>query len=301
MILVAGATGYLGREICRRLAADGRQVRALARTSSDPAVVRQLIEWGAEITLGDLRDPASLRAACRGTQAVVSTVTTTRSRQEGDTLDATDRQGQVDLIRAARDAGTRRFVLVSFTGEIRSDDDLTRAKREAEEAVRDSGMAYTILRPNFFMEAWLSPALGFDFVEGHATLYGDGTRPITWISLQDVAEYAVRSLTHPAARFATLELGGPAPLTPREVVRVFEEERGRPLQLRTVPESALRAQLDGASDPMQKAFAALMLVYARGCEIPPNRELGDDLPLHTVRAYAQAATVGAEVPPPPAG
>jgi uncharacterized protein YbjT (DUF2867 family) len=301
MILVAGATGYAGREICRRLTAEGRTVRGLVRRTSDRDTVRQLEEWGVEIAIGDVRDPASLRAACQGAQAVVSTVTTTRSRQEGDSLDASDGQGQIDLVRAARDAGVRRFVLVSFTGRIASDDPLTRAKRAAEAAMRESGMNFTILRPGIFLESWLSPALGFDYVAGRVTLYGDGTRPISWISVSDVVEYAVRSLKHPAAKDAVLELGGPEALSPLEAVRIFEEVSGRGFAVQMVPEAALRAQFEGAQDPLQRAFAALMLAYASGCEIPPNHDLGGDLPKGTVREYARAVAPRVTVPPPSVG
>lgn len=300
MILVAGATGYLGREICRRLASEGRTVRGLARRTSEPEAVRQLEGRGVGIALGDVRDPASLRAACAGVQAVISTVTTTRSRQEGDSIDASDGQGQLDLVRAARDAGVRRFVLVSYTGRITSDDPLTRAKRVVEMAVQESGMNFTILRPGIFMDAWLSPALGFDHVTGRVTVYGGGSRPISWISLSDVAEYAVRSLRHPAARDATLELGGPEALSPLQAVQVFEEVSGRSFEVQHVPEEALLAQYATAQDPLQRSFAALMLAYAAGCEIPPNRDMGSDLPQGTVRDFARVVAPRVVVAPPAA-
>jgi uncharacterized protein YbjT (DUF2867 family) len=73
MNLVVGATGMLGSEVCRRLTAAGRPVRALVRVTSDQAKVDMLKGYGAEIVQGDLRDPASLAAACRGIDAVICT------------------------------------------------------------------------------------------------------------------------------------------------------------------------------------------------------------------------------------
>ena len=73
MILVVGATGMLGGEICRRLAAKGKPVRALVRVTSDPAKVEALQAPGVELVQGDLRDPASISAACQGARAVIST------------------------------------------------------------------------------------------------------------------------------------------------------------------------------------------------------------------------------------
>ena len=79
MILIAGATGFLGGEICRRLVGSGETVRGLVRATSDHAAVERLRGLGVETVVGDVRDRPSLDAACRGVRTVVSTVTTTRS------------------------------------------------------------------------------------------------------------------------------------------------------------------------------------------------------------------------------
>src|SRR5437588_1516475 len=79
--LVVGATGMLGGAVCRRLAAAGKPVRALVRSGSDPQRVEALRETGAETVLGDLKDDASLAAACNGAAAVITTAQTVVSRQ----------------------------------------------------------------------------------------------------------------------------------------------------------------------------------------------------------------------------
>jgi uncharacterized protein YbjT (DUF2867 family) len=296
MILVAGATGFLGTRICHRLAATGRPVRGLVRRTSDPEAVAHLRDLGVRIVEGDLKDRASLDVACRGATAVVSTATTTRSRQRGDSIEMTDRQGQLDLVDAARAAGVGRFVYVSYSGAITGDDPLTVAKRSVEQRLRESGMAHTILRPTYFMEAWLSPAFGFDFPNARATIYGSGTNAISWISLGDVAEFAVRTLDDPAGENDTLELGGPEALTPLEVVHIFEEIEGRPFEVQHVLEDALRAQQRVAADSLQSAFAALMLAYAKGDQIPMEETLRRyPVRLRSVREYATgvAAHIGA--------
>ena len=95
MILIAGATGFLGGEICRRLVANGESVRGLVRHTSDPAGVDRLRTLGVQTVVGDLRDRVSLDAACSGVRMIVSTVTSTRSRQPGDSIEATDEAGNV--------------------------------------------------------------------------------------------------------------------------------------------------------------------------------------------------------------
>lgn len=293
MILVVGATGFLGAEICRRLTAQGESVRGMVRPTSDEATVRRLRALGVETVQADLRDPPSLDAACAGVSAVVSTATCTRSRQPGDSVEATDLGGQLALVDAAARAGVSRFVYVSYSGHLTQDSPLTRAKRTLEQRIRDSGMAFTILRPTYFMEVWLSPALGFDAMNGTATIYGDGTRPISFISLSDVATFAVAALRDPAAAGDLLELGGPEALTPLQVVRTFEEAGGKPLAVQHVPVEALAQQYDAASDSLAKSFAGLMLDYARGDAIPMD-DVQRRLPcsLTSVRDFARA-TLGA--------
>jgi len=114
MNLVVGATGLLGSEICRALAAEGKPVRALVRTTSDQSRVAQLESLGVEIAVGDLKDPSSLDAACRGASTVISTASATISRQEGDSIQTVDLEGQLSLINAANAAGISQFVLISF-------------------------------------------------------------------------------------------------------------------------------------------------------------------------------------------
>jgi len=113
MILVVGATGLLGRDICRRLGAAGKPVRALVRRTADRAKVDELERSGATLVRGDLKDRASLDAACRGIDTVITTASTTVSRQEGDSIQTVDQDGQVRLVDAAKAAGVTRFVYVS--------------------------------------------------------------------------------------------------------------------------------------------------------------------------------------------
>jgi uncharacterized protein YbjT (DUF2867 family) len=289
MILVAGATGLVGGEICRRLLERGEAVRALVRGTSDPARVAALREAGAETALGDLRDPGSLDAACAGMTAVISTVSSipfSFVAGEND-VTTTDTRGQANLIEAARRAGVAHFVYVSFSGQIDLDFPLRDAKRATEARLRASGMTYTILRPSFFMDAWLSPAVGFDPVNAGATIHGKGTHPISWIAAGDVADVAVRSLQVPEARNAVIELGGPEPLTPLDVVEIFEEMGSPRIELQLVPVEELEAQQQGAPDDMGRSFAGLMRCYANGDAILMGETARTfDIELRSVEDYA---------------
>ncbi|MGO4884512.1 MAG: SDR family oxidoreductase [Bryobacteraceae bacterium] len=287
MNLIVGATGLVGGEICRRLVGNRKPVRALVRPTGDASRMEELRASGAELAVGDLKDPASIQAACAGADAVLSTASSTLSRQPGDTIDGVDRLGQLQLVEAAKAAGVKHFVYLSFS-PMPEDFALQRAKREVEQALIASGMTYTILRPSLFMEIWLSPALGFDVAARRARIYGTGENPISWISFPNVADFAVRSLDTPAARNATFTLGGPEALSPLAVVRIFEELSGAAFTTEFVMEAVLRAAKASARRALDEAFAALSLGYAQGDSIDMRAVL-EVMPVRlvSVREYAK--------------
>jgi len=287
--LVVGATGLLGSEICRLLAAEGKSARALVRPTSDQNRVAQLESLNVEIARGDLKDRPSLDAACQGVSAVISTASSTLSKQEGDSIQTVDLEGQLNLIDAANAAHVSRFVLISFP-QVDIGFPLQAAKRSVEEHLKSSALAYTILQPTFFMEVWLSPALGFDAANAKAQIYGSGENKISWISYKDVANFAVASLDNTEARNAVIELGGPEALSPLEVVRAFEELQGRKFDVQHVSEAALREQRESSSDPLQQSFAGLMLYYSRGDIIDMRKTLQKfPVRLTSIRDYARVS------------
>jgi NADH dehydrogenase len=290
MILVVGATGLTGTEVCKRLMERGKEVRAMVRASSYPAKVTALKQMGAEIVYGDLRGHESLRHAVEGVETVITTASSmpfTYKPGEND-IQTTDLNGEKKLIELAKAAGVKHFIYTSFSGALDQPFPLRNAKREVEAALKASGLTYTILRPTMFMEVWLSPAVGFDAANAKAVIYGTGDKPLSWISLVDVAEIAVQCVDTPAAKNAVFEMGGPEALTPLEVVKVFEGVTGKTFEVNFVPAEALKQQMDAATDPMQKSFSGLMLGYAAGDPIDMT-ELLKSMPakLTTVREYAE--------------
>lgn len=293
MNLVVGATGMVGTEICRLIAASGKPVKALVRASSAAAKVENLKRLGATIVQGDLRDRGSLKAACSGVNAVISTASAMPfAYTPGEnTPQSTDQDGCLSLIDVAREAGVQQFVYTSFP-PMAASFPLQDAKRAVEARLRDSGLMHTILRPTYFTEVWLSPAVGFDHANFKAAVYGTGDNAISWISFLDVAQFAVASLDNPSARNTTLELGGPEGLSPRNVVNIFEKIGGKAFEVTPVPVEALQGQLAGATDPMQRSFVALMLGYASATAIDMTATLKTfPLKLRTVEAYARSVMV----------
>ena len=220
---------------------------------------------------------------------MITTSTAIMSSNEADTFESVDLQGQMGLIDAARAAQVDQYVFISVSGKIGQDggNPLIDAKRAVEKHLQQSGLTYTILRPTFFMEIWLSPHLGFDVQNAKARIYGLGQNKSSYISLHDVAEFAVRALSNPSARNAIIELGGPEALSQLEVVGIFEEIIGRKFELEFVPEEQLRAGKTAAANPVERTFADLTLAAARGDTI----EMSDvsrkfSLRLKSVHDYA---------------
>jgi uncharacterized protein YbjT (DUF2867 family) len=281
----------VGGEICRLLTAGGKPVRAMVRASSDQAKVQQLKDLGVTLVHGDLRDSSTLGPALKGVNAVITTISSmpfSYVAGEND-IRSVDLAGMTTLIDNAGTTGVKHFIYTSFSGQLDLDFPLRNAKRSVEKHLQESGMVYTILRPSCFMEVWLTAAVGFDVANAKAQLCGDGTKPVSYISQKDVARFAIASLDNPAAKNATLELGGPEQISQLAAVKIFEELTGRQFKKQSIPEKALQSQRDEATDPMQESFAALMLCVAHGDPIDMEYVLQTfPIKLTTVREYARS-------------
>lgn len=229
MILVAGASGSLGSRIVRGLLARGDRVRVLLR----PGKPANTLD-GADVTIGDLRDRDSLERACRGVHAVVTTASV--SKTGDDTVENVDLQGNENLVAAAQDAGVEHFVFTStLSASEQSPVPLFRIKASIERTLRGSRMVHTILQPNAFMDVWFPMLIEQAALSGQpVTLVGESLRRHAFIAEHDVAAFAMSALSTPAARNATVVMGGPAAITLRDVVRAYEEAAGRSIQVRSV-------------------------------------------------------------------
>lgn len=233
MILVVGATGRLGGLIARMLLDRGRSVRMLVRGDAPQSDV---VLAGASTVAGDLKDADSLAAACTGVEAVVTTANSV-GRGGADTIESVDRLGNLSLIDAAVAAGVRRFTFTSALGaHVDNPVPFLRAKGEAEQHLRGSGMAWTILEPNLFMDTWVPAVVGGPLLAGEAvTLVGQGRRRHSFVAMRDVAAYAVASLDHPQAVDQTLTIGGPESLSWHDVIRAFEAVHDHEVPVRWLP------------------------------------------------------------------
>src|SRR5438132_2414832 len=232
MILVVGATGNLGCAVTLMLLAQGQPVRILVRSQSD---YQPLADAGAQVVLGDLKQPGSLDAACQGADTVITTANSA-ARGGVDTVQTVDLEGNRHLIDAARAAGVKQFIFVSvLTADANSPIPFIQAKGKTEDSLRASGMPYTILAPNGYMEVMLAGVVGMPVLMGQpVTIVGGGRRKHSFISASDVAAFILAAIDNPAALNQKLLLGGPQPLSFRDAVEIYERVLARPIPVSSV-------------------------------------------------------------------
>jgi uncharacterized protein YbjT (DUF2867 family) len=289
MYLVVGGTGPvgLGGEICRRLRSSGRQTRALVRPTSDARRTENLRKMGVELVQGNLKDRESLERACQGVRCIISTASMLVSRQPDDTVETVDGRGNKDLVDVAKACGAESFLYTSLSGHIDREFPFRNVKRDVERHLKASGLSYTILRPTFYMEVWLSAIGGFDYANARAAIYGEGHNRISWLSFYDVARFAVMCLDSDSAKNATFEVGGPETLSPLEVVKIFEDESGRRFDVEVVSARTLAEQESSDENSWTRSIAGLRRCYADG-DVIDMRALAERFPMTwtTVRDYA---------------
>lgn len=241
-ILITGATGNNGRDIVRELRAMGAGVRAMVR---DPAKGAAL---GVDLVRGGFDDPASLEAAMRGCERVLILVP----------VDERMAQFADSAIAAARRAGVGHIVYFSAVGASpRGASFFTRSHGAAEEALKQSGAAYTILRPNFFMQNLFASAPTIKSQGAIYNVMGDGKA--AHVDTRDIAAVAARVLAEGTHRGRTLGITGPDAVSFDQVAATAARVLGRPVKYVNVPREAFISTLISAGVPAWQARAIVDL------------------------------------------
>jgi uncharacterized protein YbjT (DUF2867 family) len=243
MILVTGGTGFVGPHVVHALRARELPVRVLVR---DTRRGTRAAAWGAELAVGDVTDPASLRAATAGVDTVVHLVAIIKgSRADFERVMA---EGTRNLVAAAKEAGVRRFVLMSALGvneQTKNAVPYFAAKWEMEQAVKESGIEHVIFRPSFVFGKDGGALPTFVRLARFAPvtpIVGSGTLRLQPIWVEDVAEHFARAVDLVPAANCTFELGGPDAPTWNEFWERLKRVLGSRRPSIHVPVAALRLQ-----------------------------------------------------------
>jgi NADH dehydrogenase len=210
LILVTGGSGFVGGHVVHELRSRDLAVRCLVRDLRRGA---RLAAWGCDLAKGDVTDPASLRAAVAGVDAVVHLVAIRQGRREQ--FQRIMVEGTRDLLAAAKDAGVRRFVHMSALGTTEESKELVPyygAKWENEQQVQGSGIPYVIFRPSFVFGAdggILPTFVKVAKLTPVTPIIGSGRRRIQPIWADDLAKYFADAVAREDVAGRLFELGGP--------------------------------------------------------------------------------------------
>jgi uncharacterized protein YbjT (DUF2867 family) len=226
-VLVAGATGYLGRYLVLELKKQGCWVRALARNTKKLEDIKDSID---DIFEGEVTRPETLTGLCKDIDVVISSVGITRQK-DGLTYMDVDYQGNKNMLDLAVQNNVSKFIFISVLnaqkmGHLKG----IEAKLLFEEKLIESGLDYVIIRPTGFFSDML------EFLnmakKGHVSVFGDGNNKINPIHGADLAEVCVKAITESEKE---INIGGPEIFTFNEIAEMALRVVEKPIKISKLP------------------------------------------------------------------
>jgi uncharacterized protein YbjT (DUF2867 family) len=238
MILITGASGNVGKEVLKQIVASGAKVRAAFQTVGKAAAAPS----GVEIVTMDYNEPSTIQAALKGVERVFLVGPPTPN------LPALERKA-IDEI---KQSGARHVVKLSAMGGRGTT--FPRQHADSEDYIKSSGVAYTFLRPNGFMQNFVT-YYGATINSQNAFYGSQGDGQISHIDLRDVAAAAVKALTEDGHQGKAYTLTGPEGLSNARVAEILSDDTGREIKYVDLPAEQFKQALVGAGLPEWSANA----------------------------------------------
>lgn len=234
-ILLAGATGYLGSHIVKRLIQNSCDLRVITRSPGKLAGRGIEVE---DLFQAEVTRPETLKGCCSGIDTVISTVGITRQKDGLTYLDV-DYQANLNLLNEARESGVRKFIYVSvLNGEKLRHLKICDAKEKFVEQLEKSGLEYCVVRPNgFFSDMSEIFAMA---QKGRIYIFGSGDQKANPIHGEDLATVCVDAIE---GMEQVIEVGGPETLTYNEIAKIAFEIAGVEPKITRIPDWARKSML----------------------------------------------------------
>jgi uncharacterized protein YbjT (DUF2867 family) len=244
MILITGASGSVGKAVLQEANRKESNVRAMYRSKEEAAKAPS----GCEAVLADYSDKQSLRNALRGVSSVYVVCSPIPPLVELES----------NMVDACKESGVSQVVLNSALGAGDYGKSFPAWHRKVEDRLKATGMNYTILRPNGFLQnivAYNAPS-----IRTQGAFYAAmGEARVSYLDVGDIAVVAVKALQGGAHRGKTYELNGPEAISNQELAKRISRVTGRTVKYVDIPESAQREALLGLGMPEWQVAALLEL------------------------------------------
>jgi uncharacterized protein YbjT (DUF2867 family) len=237
--LVTGANGSNGKELIELFVANGLQVRAMVRSLER---AKEIDLPGVEIVEGDFDKPDTLSAALKGvTSAFLLTPSSERAEEQ-----------QLRFVELARQSGVERIVNLSqLHADAGSPNRFLRYHAAVEAAIRESGLSYTFLRPNLFMQALLNFRSTIAAQGAFYAAAGEGR--VSLVDVRDIVEIAFVAMTQPGHDGKSYDITGPQALTHTELADELSRALKRPIKYVDLPSAQMREALLSVGFPIWQA------------------------------------------------
>lgn len=265
-ILLVGATGQLGTSCHEKLAVSGKySIRNFVREDSKYA---HLQSGNPELFFGDLAENESIERAVKGCDIIITTANTAAPRKKSDTFKTIDLDGNKRLIDAAKKYKIQQFIFTSvYPFQLSHWSPLGKSKSMTEDYLKESGIDYTILQLDAIMDvyfAFMGSTLplkdeiaatvnrpwGFmqkfyngvknDVENGKISIIGDGKSRHSYITVDNAADFLVKSIDNPDMINASYQIGGPEALSSLDVKSIFERVLEKELKIKRTPAGMMK-------------------------------------------------------------